>query len=131
MQPIFHINFVYSGPQSEGRKYSQPWKDLGPINFVENDYTWRDLPYLSAQGLLAAQCSKNEYKNTYSLNLKHFNTTIMRQVFTSWSTFLAANPNINKTIVLFEVYGQSGVRAYPDDSAAYPGRHVTNILAYV
>ncbi|CAF9942179.1 MAG: hypothetical protein HETSPECPRED_005383 [Heterodermia speciosa] len=131
LKPIIAINFVYAGPQSEGQKWSAPWKALGPLSFVEANFNWSELPFKAANGLIAAQCLKYGFKNTYSVNLKTFNTATMRAVYTSWGNFLAAHPNVNASTILFEVYGQQAVRAAPSDGSAFPNRFVSNILTVI
>ncbi|KAL8860970.1 MAG: hypothetical protein Q9178_002725 [Gyalolechia marmorata] len=101
---------------------------LGPVTFVENIYNWSELPFKTASGLIAAQCLKYGYKNTYSLNLATFDTATMRSVYTSWGNFLAAHPNVNASTLLFEVFGQQAVRAAPDKGTAFPNRMFSNIL---
>ncbi|KAG7001459.1 FAD-linked oxidoreductase OXR1 [Physcia stellaris] len=128
LKPIIAINFVYAGPQSEGRKWSAPWKALGPLTFVEASFNWSELPFKAANGLIAAQCLKYGFKNTYSVNLATFNTATMRAVYTSWGNFLAAHPNVNASTILFEVYGQQAVRAAPSAGSAFPNRATSSIL---
>ncbi|KAL8766522.1 MAG: hypothetical protein Q9209_006738 [Squamulea sp. 1 TL-2023] len=118
-------------PRSDGQRWSAPWKQLGPITYVETMYNWSELPFKTANGLIAAQCLKYGYKNTYSVNLATFNTATMRSVYTSWGTFLAANPNVNASTVLFEVYGQQAVRAAPENGSAFPNRFTSTILTVV
>ena len=108
--------------------YSAPWKELGPITFVEENFSWAELPTRTANGLIAAQCLKYGYKNTYSLNLKTFDTATMRSVYTSWGNFLALNPNVNASTILFEVYGEEAVTAVENSDSAYPSRDFENIL---
>ncbi|MCJ1460567.1 hypothetical protein MMC28_010949 [Mycoblastus sanguinarius] len=128
IKPEIAINFVYAGPQSDGQVYSAPWKELGPITFVEENFSWAELPTRTANGLIAAQCLKYGYKNTYSLNLKTFDTATMRSVYTSWGNFLALNPNVNASTILFEVYGEEAVTAVENSDSAYPSRDFENIL---
>ncbi|KAL8876843.1 MAG: hypothetical protein Q9198_005025 [Flavoplaca austrocitrina] len=118
LKPVIFINFVYAGSQSDGQRWSAPLKQLGPLLFVENIYNWSELPFKTASGLIAAQCLKYGFKNTYSLNLATFDTATMRSVYTSWGNFLAANPNVNASTLLFEVFGQQAVRAAPDKGSA-------------
>ncbi|KAI4274805.1 MAG: hypothetical protein LQ337_003654 [Flavoplaca oasis] len=124
LKPVIFINFVYAGSQSDGQRWSAPLKQLGPLLFVENIYNWSELPFKTASGLIAAQCLKYGFKNTYSLNLATFDTATMRSVYTSWGNFLAANPST----LLFEVFGQQAVRAAPDKGSAFPNRMFSKIL---
>ncbi|KAL8945215.1 MAG: hypothetical protein Q9211_000256 [Gyalolechia sp. 1 TL-2023] len=128
LKPVIFINFVYAGSQSDGQRWSAPWKQLGPVTFVENIYNWSELSFKTAGGLIAAQCLKYGYKNTYSLNLATFDSTTMRSVYTSWGNFLGAHPNVNASTLLFEVFGQQAVRSAPDKGSAFPNRMFSNIL---
>ncbi|KAL8783314.1 MAG: hypothetical protein Q9195_009422, partial [Heterodermia aff. obscurata] len=131
LKPVIAINFVYAGPQSSGQKWSTPWKALGPLTFTERTIPWSELPFKAGNGLIAAQCLKYGYKNTYSLNLPTFHPPTLRSVYTSWTHFLATHPNANASTVLFEVYGQQGVRSFPAASSAFPNRFVSDILTVI
>ncbi|KAL8748184.1 MAG: hypothetical protein Q9190_000003 [Brigantiaea leucoxantha] len=131
LQPTIAINLVYAGTTKDGRKYSDPWKNLGPHQFVEANYNWAELPSKTAKGFIAAQCAEYGYKNTYSVNLQHFDIPTARSVFDSWKQFLGQHPNVNASTLLFEVFGQKAIEAVPDISTAYPSRHQENILLVI
>ncbi|SLM38140.1 FAD-binding, type 2 [Lasallia pustulata] len=128
---IFHINFVYVGPQADGRIWSAPWKQLGPIKFVEANFRWDELLYKSANGLIAAQCGQNGFKSTYSLNMAHFNVTTIQELVTSYTDFVHTNPSANQSILNLEVYSGHGVRAVPSNRTAYANRQFTNIMVAI
>ncbi|KAL9610448.1 MAG: hypothetical protein Q9167_004846 [Letrouitia subvulpina] len=128
LAPIIAVNFVYAGSEADGRKYSNPWQQLGPTTFVEATFNWADLPSKTANGLIEVQCLKYGYKNTYSVNLKRFDLLTMRSVYHSWSQFLGQHPKVNASTLLFEVFGQKAVQAVPDQSSAYSSRKFENIL---
>lgn len=131
LKPVIAVNFVYAGPQSAGQTYSAPWKALNPLTFVEANFAWNELPFKAANGLIAAQCLKYGFKNTYSVNLNTFDIPTIRAVYKSWGTFLAANPNVNASTVLFEVYGQEAVRQAPSAGSAFPNRATSAILTVI
>ncbi|KAI9674806.1 MAG: hypothetical protein M1817_001710 [Caeruleum heppii] len=130
-RPILVVNFVYAGSQTDGQPWIQPWRDLEPVVLTEANFTWAELPYRTGNGLIAAWCEKGGFKHTYSNNIRVFNTQTMRNVYTSWGNFLEANPNMNRTVFLFEVYGQQAVRAVTERSTAYPHRRVANALSLI
>ena len=78
------MSFIYAGPEADARKYSQPFKDIGTLGFTENMYSWAELPYQSAGGLIAASCQQGSYKNTYSNNMALFDIPTMRSTYTAW-----------------------------------------------
>ncbi|KAK0637043.1 hypothetical protein B0T17DRAFT_504425 [Bombardia bombarda] len=67
----------------------------------------------------------------YTINTKQIDIPQIRQIYNSYSDFVAANPLAAATTVLWEVFAQQAVSAQNPAQTAYPNRKHVNILVLV
>lgn len=94
------------------------------ISFTEDMFTWADLPFKAAGGGIAAACVKNQYRSTYSNNVKSFDIPSQRAAFTNYTNFITENPDASGSGLLWEVFGVQNVER-PRNSAYANRQHAT------
>ncbi|GAP88228.1 putative FAD-binding domain-containing protein [Rosellinia necatrix] len=117
-------NWVWIGPEREGREFMNQFLRFGPVAVDNYEYIpWNKLLDTAASGFGAnGDCVRNQYRNTYSSNLKTVSGASMQRTFTRLQKWYADYPNGRGTATNLEVFPNDAVAAVRDDSTAYPWR---------
>ncbi|KAI1373462.1 hypothetical protein F4677DRAFT_428960 [Hypoxylon crocopeplum] len=146
LAPVLYLNLVYAGPQSEGQRYadlfasangttgsgraaSNSSSHITRVSIDASEVPFDRLDNVTAGGTITAACATGSRQNTYTANLHSFDVPTIRQLYDSYGTFVKANPLAAASLVLFEIFGQQGIEAKPDNYSAYPNRGFSNALA--
>ncbi|RYO90664.1 hypothetical protein DL766_002867 [Monosporascus sp. MC13-8B] len=139
MSPVIFLNLVYAGTQAEGQRYADLFASTNPGNSTTGPRisrlsvdasvaTFGDLNNVAAGGAITAACATGSRQNAYTSTLRTLDVSTMRQLFASFATFVQENPLAINSLILFEIFGQEGIDAKPNDYSAYPNRGFANVL---
>ncbi|ORY71071.1 uncharacterized protein BCR38DRAFT_415855 [Pseudomassariella vexata] len=117
-------NWVWIGPEREGRAFMEQFLALGPASVDNYEYVpWNRLLGTSVSGFGAGgNCIGDQYRNTYSSNLKTVSAASMQRTFTRLQKWYVDHPNARNTGTNLEVFPNDAVAAVSDDATAYPWR---------
>ncbi|KAI5918786.1 hypothetical protein F4810DRAFT_690548 [Camillea tinctor] len=118
--PQILANWVYYGPEDEGRQAMAPIFALNPPIVGVSVVPWNQL--LNVAGFGVDLCEKNAIRNIHSANIKSFSASTYIEIFDKMATFYAAYPDAAMSIIQMETFPNQAAVAIPDDSTAYPWR---------
>ncbi|EXF79652.1 hypothetical protein CFIO01_12138 [Colletotrichum fioriniae PJ7] len=122
------VNLVYSGPEEEGRKYTERFSSFS-VDLQENMLGWEELPTKTVHGLISQSCATGPRYNLRALNTKVLNPTTWVNFTDAFETFLVANPLAAGSAMMIETFPVQGVKALSDDYSAFPHRdHFENVI---
>jgi len=120
--PQIVANWVYLGPEDEGREALAPIFDLNPPVADVTIVAWNKLLYTSGWGFDAVVCEKNETRDLYSTSVRSLSASTYDVAFEKMTTFFADYPNARYSSVEFEIFPIQATLAVPNDETAYPWR---------
>ncbi|OQD81687.1 hypothetical protein PENANT_c026G10445 [Penicillium antarcticum] len=114
-------NWVYLGPESEGRELIAPLLDLNPTASSISMVNYNTLIDKAAWGLGRAICAPVSVSG-YGVNYRNLSSTTYQQVFQMLGDFYVQYPDGRGSSVEMEVFAPQAVEAVADDATAYPWR---------
>lgn len=107
------INWVWFGPEAEGRAFVAQFLALGPTTVENYVYVpWRQVISTVFNGLgETALCVKNEYASTYASNLKAFDAVTYQETFEALAAYYVDHPHGRGTNTNLEIFPKGGGRA--------------------
>ncbi|KAL9622084.1 MAG: hypothetical protein Q9160_003583 [Pyrenula sp. 1 TL-2023] len=118
------VNWVWFGPEEEGRAFISQWTDLEPYSVSNFEYVpWNKVIAIAAQGVgQGALCTPNTYDNTYASNMKLYSASSFQTTFDALANFYQTYPAGRLSSSNLEIFPNQAVAALPDDFSAYPWR---------
>ncbi|KAK8091032.1 hypothetical protein PG994_000537 [Apiospora phragmitis] len=116
-------NFIYAGPQSEGKALIQPFLDLEPQGVNISTVDWKDIPSVANGGAITNYgCIPGVYYIPYSLNLYQVDVPNLVGVVNYMSEAIGADAVLQGTSIVWQQYAPHGFQLQADDSSAFPYR---------
>lgn len=126
-------NWVFFGPEAEGRAFLAQFLAMGPYSVTNYEYiqTAR-LNQVAGDGFGAgaASCAPGVYTDTYSNNLKTYSASLFQDVFDAMDAFYAANPEAREgTLTNLSLFPNQAVAEKGHDFNAYAWRDTRGFLS--
>jgi hypothetical protein len=115
-------NWVYIGPEEEGRKVLAPILALNPVSSSINMVAWNILIASIGDHFDQLGCTPEVIRDLYNLNLRNYSADTFQSSFTKMAQFFADNPGGRNSNLLFEFFPNQAMAAVPADETAYPWR---------
>ncbi|KAI1502629.1 FAD-binding domain-containing protein [Biscogniauxia marginata] len=115
-------NWVYAGPEEDGRKVMQPIFDLNPPTAAVSMVPWNRLVTTAGFGLDPVFCEANVIRSIYTTNVRKLSAPTYRSMFEKMSEYFEQNPAGRGSSVELEIFPNQATVAVPDDETAYPWR---------
>lgn len=130
-QPFIALSFISASPAASAlailnRAFGHLPHTSRTESLIPADHT----NTLGTFGIGPASCTSRARKDARGVSLTHYNIPAVRNVFTSFSAFIAKNPEAHESVVVFESYPVQAVMAVPEAETAYPLRK-ERYLVYV
>jgi hypothetical protein len=124
------VNVIYYGPQGEGEKFTQPFKDLQPtmfnVSMVSADNIM-DAAFFNSFGQDNGACTPNQHINIYTMALKQIHIPTFESFFLELVDFWKKYPDFQGRFLL-QRYANNGPRAVPDTATAYGYRDAQLVM---
>ncbi|KAK8070917.1 hypothetical protein PG997_011120 [Apiospora hydei] len=121
-------NWVYLGPEAEGRKALAPFLALGPSYQSISVVKWNKLIATAGGGVEAQTCADGLYRDLYSMNIKNYSAATYSASFAKMADFFARYPEARTSILQFEWFPNQAVAAVPLGETAWPWRDATGYV---
>ncbi|KAH8585692.1 hypothetical protein B0O99DRAFT_646402 [Bisporella sp. PMI_857] len=123
-------NWVWFGPEQEGRDFISQFIDLGPSLVQNFKYIpWTSIYSVSLAGYGdTALCIDGLYQWGYASNIKSLSGSTFQSTFESLMQWYAENPGARNSATNLEVFPNDALIAVPNDETAYPWRDTTAYL---
>ncbi|RYP34669.1 hypothetical protein DL768_011046 [Monosporascus sp. mg162] len=89
---------------------------------------WEQITHVAAGGMIDHACTQGPHYNVYTVNMRQFDVAQQREIYDSYVEFVAANPALVGSLILYEIFGQRGVLEQPAEETSIGNRHLANIL---
>jgi hypothetical protein len=122
-------NWVWIGPEDEGREYLQQFIDIGPTEVRDYKYiTWSKLIHTSIGGFGAGLCDNKQFRDFYTVNTKRYDAAIWQHAFETLSQWFEDQPEARNSFMNLEVFPNQATAEYGHDHTAYPWRDTTTYM---
>ncbi|KAI1074442.1 FAD-binding domain-containing protein [Whalleya microplaca] len=121
-QPQILANWVYVGPEEQGREVLEPIISLGPSVANLTMIPWNNLVAEAGFGLDAAFCVAGATRSTYSATTRNLSASTWQSILENMTTYYEETPDGRSSSVEIEVFARQAVLEIPDDDTAYPWR---------
>ncbi|KAH9890257.1 hypothetical protein F4778DRAFT_378444 [Xylariomycetidae sp. FL2044] len=116
------VNWVYMGPESEGREIIAPLLDLGPTVANISIVPWNKLIATVGFGIDPTICQKDVIRVVYGINLRQLSSATYDAVFQKMAVFYDSYPDAQQSAIEMEIFPNQAAVAIPVDETAYPWR---------
>ncbi|KAL8784359.1 MAG: hypothetical protein Q9213_004011 [Squamulea squamosa] len=130
LEPLVAINLVYSGPEEEGKKFTERFSPFS-ASLNESVIPWVNLNSQSGGGVVLAKCIPGQSHNQYDSITKTVDKATFRELFDSYGSFIAEYPALANSTVILEIFPQQGIDAYPRNFSAFPHRGSLDTLVEI
>ena len=130
LKPLVAINIVYSGPEEEGKRYTERFSPFS-VSLNESIIPWVDLNSKSGGGAVLAKCIPGQSHNQYDSITKVVDKATFHELFDSYGSFVAEHPALVNSTVILEIFAQQAISAYPLDFSAFPHRGSLDTLVEI
>ncbi|RYP28803.1 hypothetical protein DL768_011224 [Monosporascus sp. mg162] len=89
---------------------------------------WEQITHVAAGGMIDHACTQGPHYNVYTANMRQFDVAQQREIYDSYVEFVAANPALVGSLILYEIFGQRAVLEQPAEETSIGNRHLANIL---
>ncbi|KAF2792192.1 Glucooligosaccharide oxidase [Melanomma pulvis-pyrius CBS 109.77] len=123
-------NWVWIGPEKEGREFMEQFLKLGPASVDAYEYIpWNKVLSTSIGGFGAELlCLKEEYRDFYTTNLRSFSAPVFQKSFERLQKWWEDYPDSRGSYINIEVFPNQATIARGHDFTAYPWR---DAIAYM
>jgi hypothetical protein len=123
-QPQLLTNWVWFGPEQEGRDFISQFIDLKPSLVQNFQYIpWTSIYSVSLAGYGdTALCIDGLYQWGYASNIKTFSASTYQTTFEALTQWYLDNPGARSSATNFEVFPNNALASIPGDETAYPWR---------
>ncbi|KAK8024071.1 hypothetical protein PG993_012137 [Apiospora rasikravindrae] len=121
-------NWVYLGPESEGRQALAPFLAIGPSYQNISVVKWNKLIATAGGGVEAQTCEDGLYRDLYSMNIKNYSASTYSASFAKMADFFARYPEARTSILQFEWFPNQAMAAVPLGETAWPWRDATGYV---
>ena len=123
-QAELFVNWVWFGPEAEGRAYMSQFMAFGPYAVANFVYIpWSQIIAVAGDGIgQNGLCVKGVYANTYASNLKTFSASTFQATFDKMQQFYTKNPAGRGTATNLEIFPNHATAAVGEDFDAYAWR---------
>ena len=115
-------NWVYTGPEAEGRRIIAPVIALNPPIATIKVVPWSSLIATAGGGFDTGLCQKGISRNFYSVNLRSLSGSTYQSTFEKMVDYFDEYPDARGTSIDLETFPNQAMAAVPDDATAYPWR---------
>ncbi|KAI1496962.1 hypothetical protein F5X99DRAFT_413572 [Biscogniauxia marginata] len=120
--PQILTNWVYAGPEDEGRRILEPLFALNPPFANATMVPWNRLVYEAGFGLDAAFCTGPAVRSIYTASMRKLSADTYQAAFEKLSAFWEDVPQARRSTIELELLGEPVAGAIPDADTAYPWR---------
>lgn len=123
MQAQLLVNWVYIGPEDEGRKWIAPLEALGPLTSSVSVIPYNKI-YPTALGGLGNTICGNDVTSEvgYGINFANLSSSTYQTIFKKLSNFYITYPDGRASGIEMEVFAPQAVQKVPVRATAYPWR---------
>ncbi|KAI5917887.1 FAD-binding domain-containing protein [Camillea tinctor] len=126
---IITANFIYAGPQAEGKALIQPFINLKPLNVNISTVPWNYIPATANDGAIVEYgCSPGVYYVPYGVNLYQVDIPNLVSSVGYMDRAMATNPELRGASIVWQQYAHYGFQLYSQDTSAFPFR---DVIAFV
>ncbi|KAF9878632.1 putative fad binding domain protein [Colletotrichum karsti] len=116
-------NWVFMGPESEGRAAMQQVLELQPSPSLLRTVPWSEITASQGFGMLdAAFCQTAADRSVYGVNVRQLHAATYQSVFEKMRTFFREYPEARGSAIALETWPNQAALAVPDEATAYPWR---------
>ncbi|ROV98478.1 hypothetical protein VPNG_08539 [Cytospora leucostoma] len=115
------VNWVYIGPEAEGRLAIAPILDLNPVHQNISVVPYNKLLESAAYGLGSSDCASTPNKG-YGVNFRNLSSSTYQSAFQTLNDFYAEHPGGRGSSLELEIFAPQGVQAVAKDATPYPWR---------
>lgn len=119
LQPAIVLELWYAGTSSAAEKAFGPLLNLRPIYHHS-----APIPYNQINAALDRGQYKGGQKPTWSVALEKLDPTAVRELWKHFLEFRLRHPSSKDSVIMFECYSFEKARQVPDESSAFPWRHL-------
>ncbi|PWY90260.1 putative FAD-dependent oxygenase [Aspergillus sclerotioniger CBS 115572] len=121
--PILQVDLLQESVSAVATKFTSPFRKLGPMSVRSGSGTYKDIPTWAGVNVNSIACNvADTSKIRFPIGLVSYNATAQRALMDTFTQTIGPDSPFNVSQVLFEGYSMYGVRAGPDDAAAFPHR---------
>ena len=123
-QAELFVNWVWFGPEKEGRAFISQFITLSPYKVENYVYIpWSQIIAVAGNGVgQNGLCVKSVYANNYASNLKTLSASTFQATFEKFQEFYAKYPEGRGSASNLEIFPNQAVAALDEDFDAYPWR---------
>ncbi|RYP45207.1 hypothetical protein DL768_008400 [Monosporascus sp. mg162] len=121
-------NWVYLGPEDEGREALAPILALEPSRSEISVVKWNRLVATAGGGVEQQTCQDNVIRDLYSMNLKNYSASTYEAAFAKMADFFDKYPEGRSSILQFEFFPNQAMAAVPSGETAWPWRDATGYI---
>ncbi|PHH61213.1 hypothetical protein CDD81_694 [Ophiocordyceps australis] len=129
--PSVLANWVYLGPEAEGRKAMAPVLDLLPPVANMSVIPWHELLSVQGFGLDAANCNNGVIRDIYSVNVRKLSADTFEDAFSKMADFYAEYPGGRNSVIELEIFPNQASVSVQDNESAYPWRDAVGNFLFV
>ncbi|KAK7532590.1 FAD-dependent oxidase [Phyllosticta citricarpa] len=120
--PEIIANFVYIGPEDDGRKVIKPFLNLSPMVQEISTVPWNQLLSKAAFGATALECIKGNQHSMFGVNVRNISASTYIDVFEKMTDFWTRENAAQGSSFSIEFFSNAAMVAVPQDATAYPWR---------
>lgn len=115
------VNWVYIGPEDEGRKLIAPVQNLNPVTEAISVVSYSNLINVALFGLGNSICA-DVFLKGYAVNYRNLSASTYETIFHKLSDFYIEYPDGRGSSLEMEVFAPEAVELVAPDATAYPWR---------
>ncbi|RYP03157.1 hypothetical protein DL764_005339 [Monosporascus ibericus] len=122
-KPVIMFFILQEGMKSVDPSYTNYFHELGPVVTDSAGGSYTDLPAWTGNANTSPPCQKAGLVNVrFPIDIEMYNIRAQRRVYDLFASAIGETPALNNSLFLFEGYSLQGVKAVPNESAAFPFR---------
>lgn len=121
-KPQILTNWVYAGPEAEGRRILEPLFALNPPFINATMIPWNRLVYTAGFELNTAFCTGPAVRSIFTTSMRNLSASTYQAAFEKLSAFWEDAPAARGSSIELEFLGRPAVGTIQDTDTAYPWR---------
>jgi hypothetical protein len=122
---IITANFIYAGPEAEGKTLIQPFLNLQPLGVNISNVLWKYIPSVANSGAIVKYGYKTGvYYVPFGINLYQVDVPNLVAVVGHMDEAMAANATLQSASIVWQHYARLCFQLHAQHSSAFPYRDV-------
>ncbi|PSN62050.1 FAD-binding domain-containing protein [Corynespora cassiicola Philippines] len=129
--PALNLAIIANMPLAQTQKYTQVYRDLGPLAIHAQEGTLLDVPKMLGVDRTSAVCNREHGMSDIRMpvDIPTYNVEVLAQAMERFVQIATEYPELGQSFVMTEQYPTQGVKKVDERDTAVPGRRHDLLIA--